>query len=380
MSEKSVSRSVYRALLRQARVIDSAKDPRFRFLVVGKPSSAYDRRERRTMKFHTDTFSEKLYRFTGGQYYRTTTPKVTLQEIVREAFQDKRNADDFVQLQEAFLALRYFGDVVDLKDELLPPPEPSESVPTEGSSLHVLTDYDNIDTFSGKLLVTHPVSCLDQQEFHRSVCVLVEQHGLDPDTAKPDEAVTGYIINKPLRKKSRQRLTDILRHPLADRLNNLGLWTGGPLPSLTILHDSPDVEDSVEVAPGMYIYQLLKKSSEIEKTLDHILELLEDGTLKDTNMRVIYGCCGWDRQQLLSELERGVWFLTDNPDDLAAEAPENMWPSYLARFGGEYKEIASMPDFSRALIQKLSLLQKEAFVQAMEEERRLEESSLVDES
>jgi putative transcriptional regulator len=60
--------------------------------------------------------------------------------------------------------------------------------------------------------------------------------------------------------------------------------------------------------------------------------------------RVFAGYAGWSEGQLDAELDQGDWIVhAAQPEDVFAQAPEELWSSVLRRKGGSYALIASMP-------------------------------------
>jgi putative transcriptional regulator len=61
--------------------------------------------------------------------------------------------------------------------------------------------------------------------------------------------------------------------------------------------------------------------------------------------RVYLGYAGWGPGQVEAELAEDAWFVTPaEPGDVFAEDAEHLWATVLARMGGPYAVVATMPD------------------------------------
>ena len=61
-------------------------------------------------------------------------------------------------------------------------------------------------------------------------------------------------------------------------------------------------------------------------------------------VRVFSGYSGWGPGQLEGEMERDDWIVVEaEPDDAFTDDPEGLWSLVLARKGGEYALLATMP-------------------------------------
>jgi len=155
-----------------------------------------------------------------------------------------------------------------------------------------------LDQMEGSLLITHPVSCMTQQAFHRSIITLSHI------SKKENEHILGWCINKPLP----HRLKDVLMtkdfSTLEPFLNNK-LFLGGIIDSpLTCIHRCSDAPDSFLLGSGWYSNFIT--TDKISKFLcDKITKHGENK--KEFIFTFRYAC--WATEQLVSELERNIWFL-----------------------------------------------------------------------
>jgi len=368
-SNNVVLKSLYRSLLRHARKID--KNLALKFLVVAKPKVIFDRERDLPIHFSFDTndLNNFIERFTGGgQFYR---PESSITQLLRNAFQKDENVIMDTELfSTAFSALRLLADVNDMSQHLptnWSTTQPVLEEPPSKNQLKQITDFSSVESFTGRLLITHPVSCIDQKEFHRAVILLHED--------KKWDAVTGYIINKP---KKHLKLGEVLRDvvPSFPELVECEVWDAGVMEGFAFLHTCPEIKGSVEVDVGVYIHPITYANDRLR--IDDTLKQLEKAVVEKRtdveNIKFLRGICCWKRKQLLCELERTVWFITDSPPEgikahLKNNRPNslNLWQSLLSRFGGEYEQIAATPEYPRQILQWLSQAQKNAFYDVLKD-------------
>jgi len=364
-----VNKSLYRSILRQARKID--KNPALKFLVVAKPKSAYHMKHKSIINFNFDAhdLNNFIERFTGGgQFYR---PESSVTQLVQNAFRTEEKLDETELVSTAFSALRFLADINDMNQDLLEswqiPQEEILREPSENKNeLKQITDFRSIENFTGRLLITHPVSCLDQEGFHRAVILLQED--------KVENALTGYIINKP---QIGRKLKDLWTEGVGKQFPNLAMcdvWNGGVMHGFAFLHTCPDIEGSQEIDTGLYIHPMTSVDDTL-KQFKKFQDAVEEKRTSVENIKFLHGVCGWWREQLLSELERTVWFLTDPPEEgvntyvESADSSEasNMWENLVHRFGGEYEQLARNPDFPSKILQRLNKGQKDAINQLLKD-------------
>jgi len=360
-----VNKSLYRSILRQARKID--KNPALKFLVVAKPKSAFNLKYNSITTFNFDAhdLNNFIERFTGGgQFYR---PESSVTALVQNAFRAEEKLDETELVSTAFSALRLLAEINDMNQDLQESwntlPQVALKDPNERRlALKQITDFKSVENFTGRLLITHPVSCLDQEEFHRAVILLQED--------KEESTLRGYIINKPHKEK---KLKDIWTDSAAKQFPSLAecdVWTGGVVPGFAFLHTCPDIEGSDEIDKGLYIHPMTS-ADDTHKEFEKFQNAIKKSWTSAENVKFLYGVCGWWKEQLLSELERTVWFLTESPDEgvkchvenIRSFESSNLWEILLSRFGGEYELLAKNPDFPRKILQRLSQGQRDVINQ-----------------
>jgi putative transcriptional regulator len=175
-----------------------------------------------------------------------------------------------------------------------------------------------MDSLRGQLLIAGPR--LVDPNFHRSV-VLVCAHS--------DEGALGLIINRPTELAVGEAVPDLVDVLGAgDRL-----WSGGPVQptSIVLLAELEEVpEDALMVVGDVGL----------------VLQGAELGDLEDTarRARAFLGYAGWGPGQLDGELESGDWIVSPaDADDAFSEDADALWSQVLARKGGEYALLATMP-------------------------------------
>jgi len=173
---------------------------------------------------------------------------------------------------------------------------------------------------AGTLLVAEPFM-LDPN-FKRSVVLLCEHN---------NQGTTGFILNKPLEMQIQELVPDFPE-------SKASVHIGGPvgMDSLHFIHNVGDLLDqSQEVCPGVYW------GGDFEK----LRFLMENGVIRDDNVKFFVGYSGWSEGQLEEELKEGSW-LTEEMDAnyLFKVKPFVMWQTVLHNKGNIYTVIAQMPD------------------------------------
>lgn len=156
-----------------------------------------------------------------------------------------------------------------------------------------------IDKFSltGKFLIAMPV--LDSDDIFTRSVVYICSH--------TNRGAMGLIINKPLEKYSFSDLTLQLPLKSYERLNNVNLYTGGPLERVRgmVLHSTDYIKDgTIEIANGIAV------SSTNEIIADIALDRGPDDKL------VALGYSFWDPNQLEAEVYNNDWLVIDSDKEL----------------------------------------------------------------
>tara|TARA_R110001583_G_scaffold125274_2_gene276817 strand:+ start:21150 stop:21707 length:558 start_codon:yes stop_codon:yes gene_type:complete len=171
----------------------------------------------------------------------------------------------------------------------------------------------------GKLLVSEP-STLNDKSFNRSVIYLSEHN---------KDGCIGFIINKP---------TEFVLNDLITNINcDFKIYNGGPVEqdNLYFIHKIPDlIPNSIEIDKDIYW----------GGDFEILTELLNNNTIKPTEIRFFLGYSGWSVDQLKEELNESTWTVVENkyPNLLQVESID-IWKNQLLEFGGEYQIWANAP-------------------------------------
>jgi len=171
----------------------------------------------------------------------------------------------------------------------------------------------------GKLLVSEP-SILNDKSFNRSVIYLSEHN---------KDGCIGFIINKP---------TEYILNDLIHEIDcDFKIYNGGPVEqeNLYFIHKLPNlIPNSIEIDNDIYW----------GGDFDILTELLNDNTIKPTDIRFFLGYSGWSESQLKEELKESTWTVVENNYKNILEVESvDIWKNQLLEFGGEYKIWANAP-------------------------------------
>ena len=169
----------------------------------------------------------------------------------------------------------------------------------------------------GQLLVAGPA--LLDPNFPRTV-VLVCEHD--------EDGAMGLVLNRPSPIPAEQAIPELVGALGADET----LWVGGPVQttSVVVLADFAAAGEGMPVA-------------------GHVGLVLPDTDLEDVatavrRARAFLGYAGWGGGQLDGEVGRDDWIIADfAPEDAFTEDPDQLWSRVLARKGGSYALLATMP-------------------------------------
>jgi len=137
----------------------------------------------------------------------------------------------------------------------------------------------------GKILIA--TAALDGSWFEKAIIFITEHNS---------KGAVGFVLNKLFPRKLNE-LEEFKDAPSID------LYSGGPVDASHIyfLHRQADLLQGIEVSPGSYYGGDFKKA----------VELLSNGKLSSEEVKVFIGYCGWDAEELESEIEEESWKLSD---------------------------------------------------------------------
>lgn len=172
----------------------------------------------------------------------------------------------------------------------------------------------------GKLLIAEP-SILNDSSFNRSIILLTEH---------TSNNAVGFILNRPLEYTVNDLLPEIECH--------FTVYQGGPVEqdNLYFVHRIPElIPESIEVANGIFW----------GGNFESLKMLLNNETLKSSDIRFFLGYSGWEIKQLDQEMNQNSWFVSDNDfENILSIEEESLWKNKLLQKGGNYKLWANAPN------------------------------------
>src|SRR5690606_12619986 len=173
----------------------------------------------------------------------------------------------------------------------------------------------------GQLLIAEP-SIIGHVSFNRAVILLAEYN---------EDGSIGFILNKPLQFTLRDFVPEVA--------SDLPIYNGGPVEqdNLYFIHCVPHlIPDSIEISRGVYW----------GGDFDTILDLLKEDKLTPDQIRFFLGYSGWDKNQLIKELEVNTWVLQPNiyHGNIMKTTSLNLWKEKMIELGGEYSLWSNDPE------------------------------------
>lgn len=173
----------------------------------------------------------------------------------------------------------------------------------------------------GNLLIAEP-SIIGDLSFNRSVILLADHN---------NDGSVGFIINK------------ILKYSISDLVPDVEvdfkIYNGGPVEqdNLYFIHNVPElISNSIEISNGIFWggdFEMTKK-------------LLNNGSIKEDNIRFFLGYTGWDASQLEQEMLANSWIVTENhyQNKIIGISTANFWKEKILELGGEYIIWSNAPE------------------------------------
>nr|WP_298791617.1 YqgE/AlgH family protein [uncultured Allomuricauda sp.] len=173
----------------------------------------------------------------------------------------------------------------------------------------------------GKLLVAEPTLSGDVS-FSRSV-VLIAEHN--------NEGSVGFILNKPLEYTIDDLISEITVP--------FKVFNGGPVEqdNLYFIHKVPHlIHDSIEISDGIFW------GGNFEKTI----ELINNKTISEQDIRFFLGYSGWDSSQLDQELSSKSWIVVQNEyeSSILEKSSNAFWKEKMLELGGDYLLWSNAPE------------------------------------
>ncbi len=161
----------------------------------------------------------------------------------------------------------------------------------------------------GAILVAKPT--LSNDIFQRSV-ILITEH--------VESGSVGFILN---------RTSNLPISIFVSEIENGSIvHEGGPVDKDNIyyIHKRPDlVQNSEWITEDIYwsgIYE-------------DVREAVNNGSIKDDEIKFFIGYCGWSPKQILNELKENSWAVTDLDFDIFERWDASLWKDLMKQLGGE---------------------------------------------
>ena len=173
---------------------------------------------------------------------------------------------------------------------------------------------NSLEPKQGNILISEPL--MNDFHFGRSVILLIDHEVV--------EGSFGIIINK--------RLNVEVCH-VVDVFPDFDgpVYLGGPVAEnqLFFIHTLGElIPDSYPIIDGLYW-------GGDHKTLT---TLINTGIANNDNVRFYLGYAGWEAGQLIDELVRNTWLISDiTTEQFLKTPPEKMWQTFVDRMGNPYE-------------------------------------------
>lgn len=173
---------------------------------------------------------------------------------------------------------------------------------------------NSLEPKAGKILISEPL--MNDFHFGRSVILLVDH--------EESEGSFGIIINKPLNM--------MVNHAVEDFADfEAPVYLGGSVcdNQLFFIHTLGSIiPDACPIIDGLYW----------GGDLDTLKTLISTGIANEDNTRFYLGYAGWDAGQLVEELVRNSWLISDiTVEQYLQTPPEHMWQIFVNQMGSRYE-------------------------------------------
>ncbi len=173
---------------------------------------------------------------------------------------------------------------------------------------------NSLEPKQGNILISEPL--MNDFHFGRAVILLIDHI--------ESEGSFGIIINKRLNASVSQIVDDF---PDFDGV----AYLGGPVADnqLFFIHTLGDlIPESIPIIDGLYW------GGEVET----LKTLIATGIANEENTRFYLGYAGWDAGQLVSELVRNSWAVSNiTAEQYLNTPPEHMWSTFVKQLGKAYE-------------------------------------------
>jgi putative transcriptional regulator len=170
----------------------------------------------------------------------------------------------------------------------------------------------------GQLLVAGPT--LLDPNFHRTVVLVVEHD---------EDGAMGLVLNRPSPIPAEQAIPELTAALEPDDT----LWVGGPVQSTSVVVLADFAGSALQSMSVRGDVGIVLPDTDLEAVGEEV-----------RRARAFLGYAGWGPGQLDGELAGDDWIVADFlPDDAFTDDPEGLWGSVLARMGGRYALLSTMP-------------------------------------
>ncbi|WP_282628309.1 YqgE/AlgH family protein [Empedobacter sedimenti] len=161
----------------------------------------------------------------------------------------------------------------------------------------------------GTILVAKPT--LTNDIFQRSV-ILITEH--------VESGSVGFILN---------RTSSLPISIFVSEIENGSIvYEGGPVDKDNIyyIHKRPDlVRNSEWITEDIYW----------SGVYEDVREAVNNGSIKDDEIKFFIGYCGWSPKQILNELKENSWSVTDLDFNIFDQWDASLWKDLMKQLGGE---------------------------------------------
>jgi putative transcriptional regulator len=180
---------------------------------------------------------------------------------------------------------------------------------------------DYLTPDKGRLLISEP-SIIGDESFSRSVVLITEFN---------DEGVVGFILNKKINYTLDQLVPEVSYE--------IDVFHGGPVDTdnLYFIHRVPHlIPNSHQIEDGIYW----------GGDFSTVADLLNEGKIRDDQIRFFLGYSGWTLGQLENEMEQKSWVIKENDSDqfLLSQDSDGIWRDSMRDLGGSYQLWSNAPE------------------------------------
>lgn len=150
---------------------------------------------------------------------------------------------------------------------------------------------------------------MDDPKFQRTVLLITEYN---------TDGAMGFVVNKPfcdtlsLKERTLNELVEF-RHCVP-----FPLYEGGPVDQehLFFMHRRPDL-----IKEGTLVTASVYSGGDFKQAVAHINQDPRSGN----DLKLFIGYCGWDKDELETEIREGFWKIVSGADPLLFGPAEGLW-------------------------------------------------------